>query len=127
MADRIDFAGGDFNQASLPDAYDLIWMSHILHGESEANCRALIAKAAAALKKDGLLIIHEFILDDQGPGPVYPALFALNMLLGTESGAAYTEGQLCEMLTEAGLTQAERLALPPQSRSGILRAHKSAG
>lgn len=91
MSDRIDFTAGDFNLDPLPDGYDLIWMSHILHGEGEENCRALVAKAATGLKADGLLMIHEFILDDHGSGPIYPALFALNMLLGTERGAAYTE------------------------------------
>lgn len=126
MSDKIDFVGGDFNQTAFPGRYDLIWMSHILHGEGEANCQALMAKAAAALDADGLLLIHEFILDDQGSGPVFPALFALNMLLGTESGAAYSEGQLSEMLSMAGLDRIERLALPAQSRSGILLARKSA-
>ncbi len=126
MSNRIDFYAGDFNQARLPDRYDLVWMSHILHGESTENCRALVAKAAAALNPEGLLIIHEFILDDHGPGPVYPTLFALNMLLGTESGASYSEADLGRMITGAGLETPHRLALPPQSRSGILIAQKRA-
>jgi SAM-dependent methyltransferase len=126
MTRRIDFTGGDFNHAELSDDYDLIWMSHILHGESESNCQALVAKAAAALKPQGLLIIHEFILDDHGSGPVYPALFALNMLLGTEDGATYSEAELKGMMATAGLDRIERLALPPQSRSGVLIARKSA-
>ncbi len=126
MTDRINFFAGDFNQSDLPETYDLIWMSHILHGEGETNCRALLAKAAAALSADGMLIIHEFILDDQGPGPVYPALFALNMLLGTDEGAAYTEGELREMLAAAGLMHSERLPLPPHNRSGVLLAGKTA-
>lgn len=125
MDSRINFIAGDFNKDDFSETYDLIWMSHILHAEGEANCRALIIKAAAALKTDGLLIIHEFILDDHGSGPVYPALFALNMLLGTDDGATYTETELRQMLAAAGLGQTERLALPPQSRSGILLARKS--
>jgi len=126
MCERIDFIGGDFNQTAFPESYDLVWMSHILHGESAANCRTLVRKAAAALKPDGLLIIHEFILDNQGSGPVYPALFALNMLLGTEAGAAYTEAELVGMLTGVGLEPPQRLALPPQSRSGVLITRKPA-
>lgn len=125
MDERIDFVGGDFLTDDLPGGRDLIWMSHILHGEGPANCRRLIHKAAFALAQDGLLVIHEFILDDSGPGPTYPALFALNMLLGTEKGAAYTEGELGEMLAEAGFMNLRRLPLPAQSRSGILLAQKA--
>ncbi len=126
MSDRINFTDGDFNQTRLQETYDLVWLSHILHGESLNNCQALVAKAAAALNPEGLLIIHEFILDDHGSGPVYPALFALNMLLGTKSGAAYTETELNEMMTAAGLEPPLRLPLPPQSRSGVLIAQKKA-
>ncbi len=124
MVNRIDFEAGDFNSSAFSARYDVIWMSHILHGEGEANCSALINKAAAALKDDGLLIIHEFILNDNDPGPVYSALFALNMLLGTDEGAAYSERQLRGMLTAAGLQKVKRLKLPPQSRSGIILAQK---
>ncbi len=126
MSDRINFTDGDFNQTRPQETYDLVWMSHILHGESLNNCQALVAKAAAALNPEGLLIIHEFILDDHGSGPVYPALFALNMLLWTKSGAAYTETELNEMMTAAGLEPPLRLPLPPQSRSGVLIAQKKA-
>jgi ubiquinone/menaquinone biosynthesis C-methylase UbiE len=126
MSDRINFAEGDFNQTRLQETYDLVWMSHILHGESLENCQALVAKAATALNPEGLLIIHEFILDDHGSGPIYPALFALNMLLGTKSGAAYTETELSKMMTVAGLEPPQRLPLPAQSRSGVLIARKKA-
>lgn len=123
LADRIDFYAGDFNLKPLPEAnYEVVWMSHILHGEGEQNCRKLIAKAAEALTSEGILVIHEFILDDDGPGPEYASLFALNMLLGTESGTAYREEELRIMIRDAGLNKIERLPLPAQSRSGILIA-----
>ncbi len=125
MTSRITFHGADFNHDQLPGDQDLVWMSHILHGEGPANCRALVAKAAATLKADGLLVIHEFILDDKGPGPLYPALFALNMLLGTEDGAAYREAELRDWLSSAGLGKVTRLELPPQSRSGVLIARSA--
>ena len=125
MTEKIDFISGDFNHDPLLDDYDFVWMSHILHGESSSNCRALITKAAAALRPDGLLIIHEFILDDHDSGPIYPALFAINMLLGTENGAAYTESELGDMLAGAGLISPERLPLPPHNKSGIIIAKKS--
>ena len=125
LAERIHFQGGDFNQDPLPSGNDMVWMSQILHSEGIEHCQALIDRAAATLTDEGLLLIHEFILDDEGAGPLHPALFALNMLLGTDRGCSYREGELREMLQTAGLDHIERLALPAASRSGIILARKT--
>lgn len=125
MDDRIRFIGGNFHEHPLKTrTYDLVWASHILHAEGEEECRELLHKTADALKPGGLMMIHEFILDDEGPGPAYASLFALNMLLGTEKGMAYREGELISMLQDAGFREPQRLPLPPHSRSGVIVAHK---
>ncbi|EKD36200.1 MAG: O-methyltransferase family 2, partial [uncultured bacterium] len=37
-------------------------------------------------------------------GPEFPALFALNMLLGTENGRSYSRAEIFAMLESAGIT-----------------------
>lgn len=81
---RVEFLAGDYHQDPLPGGYDVAWLSHILHAEGPESCRNILAKAARALKPGGLLFIHEFILNDTMDGPEFPALFSLNMLLGTQ-------------------------------------------
>lgn len=120
LTDRVRFVGGNYLQDPVEGTYDAVWLSHILHAEGPQNCQTIIAKAAAALKPGGMIIIHDFILDDSMAAPLFPALFSLNMLLGTEGGQSYSETRLREMLTKAGVRQIKRLAFEGPTQSGIL-------
>jgi hypothetical protein len=71
-----------------------------------------------------MIIIHEFILNNDRTGPVFPALFTLNMLLGTAGGRSYTESELSEMVTRAGFKTITRLEYSGPTQSGILTAVK---
>ena len=70
----------------------------------------------------GMIMIHEFILENSMAAPLFPALFALNMLQGTEAGQAYSQAQLEEMLTRAGARNIKRLPFKGPTESGILVA-----
>jgi SAM-dependent methyltransferase len=120
MTDRISFSEGDYTRDPVPGAFDAAWLSHILHGEGPDDCRRIIRKAAAALESGGVIMVQEFILDDTRDRPLFPALFSLNMLLGTESGKAYSEGEIREMLAEAGFTNIRRLDYRGPTDSGII-------
>lgn len=120
LAPRVSFAAGDFLTDPLPQGCDIAWLSHILHGESPADAARIVARAAQALEPGGLLLIHEFILDNDASGPLFPALFSLNMLLGTEAGQSYTEQELTEMLELAGCRQVRRLPVRGPNDSGVL-------
>ncbi len=120
LEDRIDFQPGSYIEEPVPGAYDAAWLSHILHGEGPRTCRMLIEKAAAALKPGGLIMIHEFILDDTRDRPLFPALFSLNMLLGTDSGQAYSRGEIRKMLEDAGISDIQRHPFRGPTDSGII-------
>ena len=120
LSDRIDFRDGNYLEDDIAGRFDAAWLSHILHGEGPEECKKIIQKAAAALEQGGILIIHEFILDNSMDGPLFPALFSLNMLLGTDSGQAYSEQQLMDMLAAAGAKDIQRLAVQTPNDSGII-------
>ena len=124
MTKRIGFKEGSYLDQELPGTYDVIWMSHILHGEGYDDCRQMIKKAHKALEPGGLVAIHDFILDDSKTKPVFPALFSLNMLVATDCGRAYTESEIREMLKDGGFKNARRLAYIGPSESGIVTAEK---
>ncbi|MFO7713346.1 methyltransferase [Desulfosarcina sp.] len=126
MVQRVTFAAGDYLLDDIPGHYDAVWMSHILHGESEERCARIIEKAYHCLNPGGVAVIHEFILDDSLDRPLFPALFSLNMLLGTEGGRAYSQGQLTGMLATAGLVDIQRLDFCGPNESGVLRGVKPA-
>lgn len=124
LTDRISFEPGDFDSDPLPTGIDTAWLSHVLHSEGPASCAALLRKAVDALIPDGTLLVQEFILNDDKSGPEFPALFSLNMLLGTNGGQAYSGAELASMLIEAGLTDVERVEIDLPNGAGIVRGRK---
>jgi hypothetical protein len=120
LADRVTFAAGDFITGEVPGRFDVAWLSHILHSEGAQGCAVILAKAMAALEPGGLLLVQEFILDDTKDGPLFPALFSLNMLLGTPTGQAYAEGELRAMLENAGLREVQRLPIELPNGAGVI-------
>lgn len=127
LLDRITFKEGNYLREDIPGNHDVVLLSHILHAEGPEDCRKLIKKAVSASPPDGLVIIHEFILDNTLDGPLHPALFALNMLLGTTGGRSYSEAQIMEMLAEAGAGNIRRIPVETPNDSGIIIGYAPAG
>jgi len=120
LTDRINFVAGDYLKEDIPGSYDVAWLSQILHAEGPENCQRIIAKSASVLVPGGLLLIHEFILENTMDGPLQPALFSLNMLLGTENGRSYSEGEIMEMLALVGAKEIRRISPQFPIESGII-------
>ena len=120
LESRISFMDGDFVAEGIQGSFDVAWLSHILHGEGPEGCRTILAKAKAALEPGGMLLVQEFILNDRKDGPIFPALFSLNMLVGTESGQSYSEGELMGMMKEAGLVDLKRVDIDLPNGAGII-------
>jgi SAM-dependent methyltransferase len=125
LTGRIDFIGGDFTVDPFGGGpYDVAWLSHILHSNSEADCQQCLEKTAAVLEPGGLILIHEFILNDAKDGPEFPALFALNMLLGTEGGRSYSRAEIAGMLTAAGFTDIAHHECRTANDSSVISGRK---
>lgn len=120
LSSRITFQEGDFINEALPGRFDVAWLSHILHGEGPDECAVILRRAVAALEPGGLLMVQEFILDDSMDGPLFPALFSLNMLLGTSQGRSYSQQQLETLMIAAGIGSIKRVALQTPNGSGVL-------
>jgi predicted O-methyltransferase YrrM len=120
LSDRIDFVAGDYIEDDIPGSYDVVWLSHVLHSEGPEICQRIIDKAVTALRKPGLILIHDFLLNENLDGPLFPALFSLNMLVNTEHGQSYSEGQVCQMLSRAGIGRVQRHPFEGPNQSGII-------
>lgn len=121
LSERISFVAGDITGDPIGDGFDVVWISQLLHGEGPESATGIVAKAARALVPNGLLLLQEFILDDDRAAPLFPALFSLNMLINTSSGRSYSQGELTEMMRAAGLTGISRLELELPNGAGVLR------
>jgi SAM-dependent methyltransferase len=120
LADRIAFAAGDFMTGVVEGGFDVAWLSHILHGVASPSCAVILEKAVAALDTGGLILVQEFILDDSKYAPLFPALFSLNMLLGTPEGQAYSQRELFAMLAAAGVGGLRRIPIELPNGAGII-------
>jgi predicted O-methyltransferase YrrM len=120
LDDRIAFAAGDFMTGEVREGFDVAWISHILHGAGPSACSVILKKAVAALEPGGLILVQEFIFEDTMVAPLFPALFSLNMLLGTPDGQAYSQGELFAMLAAAGAGEIRRLPIDLPNGAGII-------
>jgi SAM-dependent methyltransferase len=126
LSGRIRFEEGSYldENTDFEQDYDAVWLSHILHGEGPEDAESIVAQAVEALKSGGRILIHEFILDNTMDGPLFPALFALNMLIGTDQGQAYSEAQLRIMLEKCGISNIHRLDVSSPNDAGIMMGVK---
>jgi hypothetical protein len=120
LQDRIDFKDVDYLEEEIEGIYDVVWLSQILHGEGPEDCRKIIGKAVSVLEPGGMILIHDFILYNSLDGPLFPALFSLNMLLGTPSGQSYSEKQIEDMLSDTGVREIRRIFFESPNDSGII-------
>lgn len=112
LADRIETAVGDYTADPLPGGYDLVFLSAIVHSNSPAQNADLLAQCAAALRPGGRVAVVDFIMDDDRVAPAHGALFALNMLVATDAGDTYTEGEVRAWMEGAGLGDVTRCDTP---------------
>ncbi len=124
LSDRVNLVSGDFYGDDLPAGADFAWLSGIAHQNSRRQNRALFAKIYAALQRDGVLVIRDVVMDESRTEPVAGALFAVNMLVGTESGGTYTFDEFREDLSDAGFSEIA-LIDHDQYTSSLIRAIKS--
>lgn len=121
LSERIDFQDGDYLEKGVQGQFDVAWLSQILHGEGPEAVQGIIQKAVSALMPGGMILIHEFLLNNELDGPLFPALFSLNMLLGTQGGQSYSEQQIKDMLAQTGVKEIQRLPLQTPNDSGIIQ------
>ena len=120
LEDRIDFVAGDFTADGFKGPYDVAWLSQILHSNGPEDCKKILAKTVSSLETGGLIMVHEFFLNETMDGPLFPALFSLNMLINNEGGRSYSEEQITEMLTEEGVKEICRLPFQGPNDSYVL-------
>jgi O-methyltransferase/methyltransferase family protein len=102
VADRFDYLEGDFREVDFGTGFDLAILGHIVHGEGADWGKRLLGRVCDALSDGGMLLIGEFVPNDERSGPAWPLLFGLNMLINTQAGDVFTMREYRAWLKEAG-------------------------
>ncbi len=108
---RVRTLQGDLTVDEFPGGYDLILVSAICHMLSPAQNLDLFRRIHRALRPGGRVAVQDFILNPDKTAPRAAALFSLNMLVGTEAGASYSELEYAAWLGEAGFAGVKRVPL----------------
>lgn len=109
---QVTVRAGDMLYDDLGSGYDLVLLNAICHMFRREQNRHLFRRARQALAPGGRLAVQDFILQPDKAGPQQAALFSVNMLVGTEAGACWTEAEYAGWMQEAGFTSVERIRLP---------------
>jgi (2Fe-2S) ferredoxin/predicted O-methyltransferase YrrM len=112
VEDRVKVRAGDLRSDHLGEGYDLVFISAICHMLSPNENLDLLRRCREALASGGRVVIQDFILEPDKTAPSFAALFALNMLVGTQAGSSYSEPEYAAWIGEAGFQNVRHLRLP---------------
>jgi 3-hydroxy-5-methyl-1-naphthoate 3-O-methyltransferase len=112
---QVSLRAGDMLHDDFGPGYDIIMLNAICHMFSEEQNQDIFRRAHDALAPNGRLIVQDFILNPDKAGPQHAALFSLNMLVGTDAGASYSELEYTQWMKAAGFTEVSRINLPGPS------------
>jgi hypothetical protein len=105
LLDRAVLVAGDFYRDEFPEGHDLAFVSAVIHQNSPEQNLDLYEKVFRSLDSGGRIVIRDHVME---PGRIRPkdgAVFAVNMLMGTEGGGTYTFEQIRTGLSQAGFKE----------------------
>ncbi|HUW62768.1 MAG TPA: methyltransferase [Candidatus Bathyarchaeia archaeon] len=116
IEDRFSYITGDMTRDDIGSGYDFILLSNIIHSMSVEENRTVVSKCYKALLPGGILLIKDFLVENDRSGPPFGLMFAINMLVATPEGDTYTFAEVEAWTREAGFKNGRPIDLTPQSR-----------
>ena len=99
---RIDVVAGDAVTCSWPGEQDIVLMSYLLSALGDGEVDLVLARALDSLRTGGLLVLHDFMLDDGGPGPALAALWFLQYVAYRSDAVSFSAAALRRRLRGHG-------------------------
>lgn len=120
LLERVRLVPGDYLEDPLPEGCDFAWLSAIVHQNSREQNRALFRRVSRALAPGGRVAIRDIVMEPSRVEPVAGAVFAVNMLVGTEGGGTFTLEETREDLEAAGFEKVRLLHRDPGMNSIVV-------
>jgi SAM-dependent methyltransferase len=89
LEDRIELQAGDMFVDEPEGKFDLVFISSVIHSYPEDSNAELMRRIRRWTEPGGKLVVHDFLLDEDGTSPASGAMFSLNMLVNTDGGRSY--------------------------------------
>ncbi|TMQ62107.1 MAG: methyltransferase domain-containing protein [Candidatus Eisenbacteria bacterium] len=113
LEERVHFEEGHPDEGKPGAEYDLVLLSHYL-SRRRADMGKVLEGVIQSMRRDGKLLVTEFLLEDSKSEPREAALFRLNVLAtyGSGNAGALTRSELCQSLERAGFKDVDMVGLP---------------
>ena len=115
LSDQFTFTPGDLRDADFGSGHQVATLGHILHSEGEKRSKELLAKTFKALGSGGTIVIQEFLVNKDRTGPMNGLLFAVNMLVNTDTGSTWSFEEIGSWLKDAGFANPRTVDAPGPS------------
>jgi predicted O-methyltransferase YrrM len=102
LEDRIRLVGGNFNEDPIPGMFDVVFLSDILHYQTSEENAALFQKLSGITNPGGLIVVKDMFLNEDNQNPGWNAIFSIHLMVYTEKGRCFKEGEIRSWLTKAG-------------------------
>lgn len=113
LEDRVQFIEGNAMDVPWPEA-DVVLMSYLLSAVAGDDIPLLLGRAATALSSGGVLLVHDFMLEDDRRGPDLAALWFLQYLAERIDSVSFTAADLRVHLDALGFTDVRDEVLVPR-------------
>ena len=120
MTDRITLLAADAVHAPWPAGQDVVLMSYLISALGDEEIDVVLAKAHGCLRPGGLLVVHDFMLHDDGPGPESAALWFLQYVACRTDAVSFSAAALGPRLRGHGFDPAPGEVLIPDITKVIL-------
>jgi 2-hydroxy-4-(methylsulfanyl)butanoate S-methyltransferase len=97
-----------------------VLMSYLLSALGDDQIDAVLARAHDSLLPGGLLVVHDFALDDEGFGPPFAALWFLQYLAYHPDGVSFSAAELGDRLSAHGFVDPSAEVLIPEITKVVL-------
>lgn len=114
LSDRIGYVDADATDGGWPGGQDVVLMSYLLSGVAAEMHNELFARAFAALKPGGRMLVHDFIVNEDRSGPRLTALWQLQHTAFTPHARSLDDASLAQALEKAGFEVQEVRAMIPE-------------
>ena len=111
--ERIELLAGDAVRIDWPPGQDVVLLSYLLSALGADEIRIVLGKAWHSLRPGGLLVVHDFMLDDDRPGPALAALWFLQYLAYRADAVSFSARELADRLRAHGFAAPSTQPLIP--------------
>lgn len=113
LVERVRYEAGDALDIAWPAGHDVVLMSYLLSAVDAGVIGRLLERAFGSLAPGGMLVLHDFMVDDDKCGPRDAALWFLTCLYNAPDAELLTPAGLTRHIVQAGFVDATVWELIP--------------